>query len=75
MPCTLFDLTLMKALGWANPVSFTISSQFEEFYEEGVAMPNNVMSFHFEQSFALVNTTGQNLGKRFATVPLKRRQV
>ena len=38
-----------------NPVSFTISSQFEEFYE-GVAMPNNVTSFHFEQSFALVNT-------------------
>ena len=40
-----------------NPVSFTISSQFEEFYEEGVTMPNNVTSFHFEQSFALVNTT------------------
>ena len=40
-----------------NPVSFTISSQFEEFYEEGVAMPNNVTSIHFNQSFALVNTT------------------
>ena len=39
-----------------NPVSFTISSQFEEFYFEGVAMPDQVTSFYFEQSFALVNT-------------------
>ena len=40
-----------------NPVSFTISSQFEEFYEEGVAMPGQVTSFYFEQSFALLTTT------------------
>ena len=44
-----------------NPVSFTISSQFkfghEAFYYEGVAMPGQVTSFHFNQSFALLTTT------------------
>ena len=40
-----------------NPVSFSISSQFEEFYEEGVATPGQVVSYIFNRSFALLTTT------------------
>ena len=40
-----------------DPVSFTISSQFTDFYEEGVATPGQVMSYMFNRSFALLTTT------------------
>ena len=40
-----------------NPVPFTISSQFQRFYNEGIAMPGQVNSFLFDQSFALLTTT------------------
>ena len=40
-----------------DPVSFTISSQFMDFYEEGVAMPGQVVSYMFNRSFALLTTT------------------
>ena len=51
------NITVFVTTPEDNPVSFTISSQFEEFYEEGVAMPGQVTSFHFNQSFVLLTTT------------------
>ena len=50
--CTVFVTTPED-----NPVPFTISSQFESFYEEGVARQGQVNSFHFNHSLALLNTT------------------
>ena len=50
-------LTVFVTTPEDNPVSFTISSQFEEFYEEGVAMPGQVNYYIFNHSFTLLTTT------------------